>query len=454
MYPTTQIDLFKGQPAISMLPVNRLKQASSAALSDKTIFGTGLEYGPNEGHLPMRKNMAEWLTRFYKPSQPIPIDRVCITGGASQNLACILQVFTDPAQTKMIWLVEPTYHLGFRIFEDAGFMGRLRGIPEDEDGLDVAALECALEAFEQEHLTQHDTVFLYSDFRCWYRNTYKHKVYKTERPHGKIYKHVIYCVPTFSNPSGKTMPQARREYLIRVARRFDALVVADDVYDFLHWGNAHGSGDSNPLARLVDIDRALDGGPREFGNVVSNGSFSKLIGPGCRVGWAEGTSRFIHGLSEAGSTRSGGAASQLMSTFVNEMLEDNFLPEYIRDTLIPEGRKRHTLLASAVKAHLGPFGVTFAPDPETSALVGGYFIWLRLPDTLTSAQVCEWALQTQNLVLASGETFAVPGGDCPVELHRRLRLCFMCEDEGRLVEGVERLGLVIQDILGNNQNQG
>lgn len=143
-----------------------------------------------------------------------------------------------------------------------------------------------------------------------------------------------------------------------------------------------------------------------------------------------------------------------MSTFVNEMLEDNFLPEYIRNTLIPEGRKRHTLLASAVKAHLGPFGVTFAPDPETSALVGGYFIWLRLPDTLTSTRVCEWALRTQNLVLASGETFAVPGGDFPVELHHRLRLCFMCEDEGRLVEGVERLGLVIQDILGNDQNQG
>ncbi|CAG7973148.1 unnamed protein product [Penicillium salamii] len=434
MYPTTQIDLFKGQPAISMLPVNRLKQASSAALSDKTIFGTGLEYGPNEGHLPMRKNMAKWLTKFYNPSQPIPTDRVCITGGASQNLACILQVFTDPAQTKMIWLVEPTYHLGFRIFEDAGFMGRLRGIPEDEDGMDVAALERALEAFEQEHQTHNDTV------------------YKTERPHGKMYKHVIYCVPTFSNPSGRTMPRARRGYLVRVARKFDALVVADDVYDFLTWGNAH-SGDSS-LARLVDIDRVLDDGPREFGNVVSNGSFSKLIGPGCRVGWAEGTSRFIHGLSEAGSTRSGGAASQLMSTFVNEMLEDNFLPEYIRDTLIPEGRKRHTLLASAVKAHLGPFGVTFAPDPETSALVGGYFIWLRLPDTLTSTQVCEWALRTQNLVLASGETFAVPGGDFSAELHHRLRLCFMCEDEGRLVEGVERLGLVIQDILGNDQNQG
>ncbi|CAG7974796.1 unnamed protein product [Penicillium olsonii] len=433
MYPATQIDLFQGWPAISMLPVDRLKQATSAALSDETIFATGLEYGPNEGHLPMRKNIAKWLTEFYETSHPIDADRVCTTGGASQNLACVLQVFTDPGQTKMIWLVEPTYHLGFRTFEDAGFMDRLRGIPEDEDGLDVAALELALEAFEQDNPITSDTV------------------YKAERPHGKIYKHVIYCVPSFSNPSGKTMPRARREELVRVARRFDALVVADDVYDFLSWGTALGSQNST-LPRLVDIDRVLDGGPHDrFGNVLSNGSFSKLIGPGCRVGWAEGTPSFIHGLSEAGSTRSGGAPSQLMSTFVNEMLEDNFLPEYVSQWLVSEGRRRHLLLASAIKAHLGPFGVTFSPDPETSALAGGYYIWIRLPDTLTSTQVCEGALKNQNLVLGSGETFAVPGGNSAAgELHRRLRLCFMWEDEGRLVEGVERLGLVIQDILGNH----
>lgn len=128
-----------------------------------------------------------------------------------------------------------------------------------------------------------------------------HKIYKTERSHGKIYKHVIYCVPTFANPSGKTMPRARREALVRLARRYDALVITDDVYDFLSWGTSQEPGSvSSPPARLVDIDRVLDDGPQDrFGNVVSNGSFSKLIGPGCRVGWAEGMPDFIYGLSEA-----------------------------------------------------------------------------------------------------------------------------------------------------------
>ncbi|KAJ5835480.1 Pyridoxal phosphate-dependent transferase major region subdomain 1 [Penicillium robsamsonii] len=432
MVPTIQIDLFQGWPATAMLPVERLKQAANSALSNKAIFTEGFAYGPDEGYFPLRKNIAAWLSQSYTPVQPISAERICITGGASQNLACVLQVFTDPAQTEIIWFVEPTYHLVFRVFEDAGLSGRMRGIPEDGEGMDVAALELDLEAFDRGDL-------LYQA-GC-------EKTYKLDRPYRKIYKHVIYCVPSFSNPSGTTMSHSRREALVRVARKYNALVVADDVYDFLSWGLGH------PQLRLVDIDRVLDGGPEDqFGNVVSNGSFSKLIGPGCRVGWAEGTKDFIYGLSQAGSTRSGGAPSQLTSTFINDLLEDSFLPEYITNTLVPEGRRRHCILASAIKTHLGHFGVSFTPDPETSPVAGGYYIWLQLPAALTATQVCREALEIQNLVLGGGETFAVPGEDTPGgDLHRRLRLCFMWEDEGRLVEGVERLGLVIQSVLTNNE---
>lgn len=132
-----------------MLPVERLKQAANNALSNTSIFTEGFAYGPDEGYFPLRKNIAEWLSQSYAPAQPIGAERICITGGASQNLACVLQVFTDPAQTEIIWLVEPTYHLVFRVFEDAGFSGRMRGIPEDGEGMDVAALELALDAFER-----------------------------------------------------------------------------------------------------------------------------------------------------------------------------------------------------------------------------------------------------------------------------------------------------------------
>lgn len=99
------------------------------------------------------------------------------------------------------------------------------------------------------------------------------------------------------------MSLRRRVELVRLARQYDALIVTDDVYDFLQWST---DPDSVPaqlatacVPRLVDVDRFLDGGPKDdWGNAVSNGSFSKLVGPGVRTGWAEGTEKFVYGLSQ------------------------------------------------------------------------------------------------------------------------------------------------------------
>ncbi|KAF9640313.1 hypothetical protein BFW01_g12119 [Lasiodiplodia theobromae] len=271
--PNNRIDLFAGWPAPSLLPVSLLKDAAVTALSDPNVFFPGLGYGPDEGYEPLRKNIAKWMTEFYLPAEPVSLKHICITGGASQNIACILQVYTDPAVARCVWMVEPAYYLARRIFEDAGFGdGRIRGIPGGDDaelgGIDLAYLENAMEDVE----------------RQW---------------HQKIYSHVIYCVPTFSNPSGVTMPKATRRALVRLARKYDILVLCDDVYDFLS-ANPGNDEATSLLPRIVDIDKALDGGPHDsFGNVVSNGSFSKIAGPGCRVGWAEGTEKFIYGLSQA-----------------------------------------------------------------------------------------------------------------------------------------------------------
>ena len=95
----------------------------------------------------------------------------------------------------------------------------------------------------------------------------------------------------------------RREALVRVARKFDALIITDDVYDALQWPVETEStlqySDKACLPRIVDIDRYLEGGPCDkFGNAVSNGSFSKLVAPGCRTGWAEGTEALAYGLSQ------------------------------------------------------------------------------------------------------------------------------------------------------------
>ena len=104
------------------------------------------------------------------------------------------------------------------------------------------------------------------------------------------------------------MTLLRRQELVRVAREYDACIISDDVYDQLQWPadieDPRSSIKHALLPRVVDIDRVLDGGSERdgtdgFGNAVSNGSFSKISGPGCRTGWAEGTPKFAWGVSQA-----------------------------------------------------------------------------------------------------------------------------------------------------------
>lgn len=148
----TPIDRLKGWPAIHLLPIDRLKEAAARKLSNKSILEEAFGYGPDEGHFPLRQNIATWLSDTYLPATPIKAERICITGGASQNLASILQVFTDPLQTQRVWLPVPTYHLVFQTVEDAGFHGRMVGVPEDESGMDVEAFEKALQKFESNQI--------------------------------------------------------------------------------------------------------------------------------------------------------------------------------------------------------------------------------------------------------------------------------------------------------------
>ena len=304
------INLQKGWPSPRLLPSVALHKAASATLLNKDRATDSMLYGPSKGDLALRKGVAEWLSQLYilrsqaalQPSEtespgdtsdltpsPISVDRIAITNGASQNLASILEAFTDPIYTRRIWMVEPTYFHACTIFEDAGFQGRLVGVPENEEGLDIDFLRSQIAAVDED-AGKHEL------------SSSSH--FKKPPRYEKLYRHVIYLVPTFSNPSAKTYTLARRENLVKLAREFDALLVTDDCYDFLSWPLNTPPGDPgttlalSPPPRLSDIDASLVGGDSRWGNSVSNGSFSKVVGPGLRCGWAEATPQFITRLNK------------------------------------------------------------------------------------------------------------------------------------------------------------
>ncbi|OCK92211.1 PLP-dependent transferase [Cenococcum geophilum 1.58] len=435
------INFLQGWPNTSLLPTHLVRKASNNVLSNSILSFPAMLYGPDQGDPRLRENIASWLSDFYKPPKPILLDRITITGGASQNLACILQVFTDPLFTRNIWMVAPCYMLAFRIFDDSGFHGKLRAIPEDDEGVDIDFLRREIRKSE-EKATQEGN---------------NEPKLKPARPWGKIYRHIIYAVPTFSNPSFKTMTLRRREDLVRVARDFDALIVTDDVYDFLQWPsspNSQTSGlDTAVLPRVVDVDRFLDGGSERegvdgFGNVASNGSFSKICGPGLRTGWVEGTPKLAYGVSQTGSSRSGGAPSHLTATFVADALASGELQRHVLDTLQPSYSSRYRSMISAIETNLLPLGVKI-PQPDRD-VVGGYFIWLTLPSSLRGAVVAQRAKEEENLIVAQGDLFEVPGDTDHASFPHDLRLCFAWEDEDKLAEGIQRLASVIRNMQNDS----
>lgn len=251
-----------------------------------------------------------------------------------------------------------------------------------------------------------------------------------------------------------TMTVLRRQQLVRLAREYDALVITDDVYDQLQWPANTSTSDSAIehaiLPRIVDIDRSLDGGAERegadgFGNTVSNGSFSKIAGPGCRTGWAEGTAKFVWGLSQCGSSKSGGAPSHLVATFMSRMLASGDLQRHVFQTLQPAYARRYREMLEAIDKHLIPLGVTL--PQRKRQVMGGYFVWLLLPGNLRATEVARKAKDSEELDVAPGNVSAVWGDEASVDLDGNIRLSFSYEEEGRLALGVERLAKVIKQML-------
>ena len=253
------------------------------------------------------------------------------------------------------------------------------------------------------------------------------------------------------------MPLACRQRLVQIARKHDALIISDDIYDMLQWPSSQSSVSSSPrtlgplLPRLVDIDRSLPplaSDPHHFGHSLSNGSFSKIVGPGVRTGWIDARPALVDALATCGSTRAGGCPSQLVAAMIAELMRGGFLQAHVCDTLIPAYRRRREIMVEAIRRHLGPVGVVLTTISSADEyLVGGYFLWMELPCGIASSKVSRIADEEENLAVSPGVLFGVSGDHAKGEFERFLRLSFSYEEERNLEEGIVRLARVIQRLL-------
>ena len=252
------------------------------------------------------------------------------------------------------------------------------------------------------------------------------------------------------------MPLACRKALVNLARKHNALIICDDIYDMLQWPSASENTIpalplpvTAPLPRLIDIDRALPehpDDPRGFGHALSNGSFSKIVAPGVRTGWVDARPTLVKALAGCGATIAGGCPSQLVATMLAEMMDHGWLQKHVSGNLIPAYRKRRVLMKQAVERELGGLGGGVV-DVGDTGLVGGFFLWIRLPHGTKATEVVRMARETEALTVPPGPLFGVAWEEQEADFENFVRLSFSYEDEANLVEGVARLGRVVRTLL-------
>lgn len=189
-------------------------------------------------------------------------ENLLATSGASFGLQHCLSLLTRPGSvTRYAFFQNPTYHLVYRIFTDVGYdTSQFVGIPDTDTGLDVDYFQRFLET----HLSSDDS------------NS------------SEYYTAVFYCVPTHANPTSSTLSPNKRRRLVELAKKYNVLLICDDVYDLLTF-------DELAPKRVVAYDLEADDGKPV---VVSNCSYSKILAPGSRAGWIEAPPKIISKLGD------------------------------------------------------------------------------------------------------------------------------------------------------------
>jgi 2-aminoadipate transaminase len=353
------ISFARGVPAPECLPVAELADCARAAL--ERDGATVLSYGSSAGYGPLR----EWIAERHG----VDPARVLVTNGSLQGMVFLAERFAG----ERVLVEAPSYDRPLKILAARGV--ETTPLAMDDEGLDLDALAQALGEGKK-------PAFLYT-------------------------------IPTFQNPSGRTLSEERRHRLVDLVRDHELLVLEDDPYGLVRF-----EGEAPPT--LFD----LEGGK----NVAYSSSFSKTIAPGLRVGYFVLPQVLEHDL-EALATSTYITPVLLGQATVFEFLRrGNFEPNLERVAMLL-GARRDAMLEALARE---------LPDARWSRPQGGYFIWLELPEGCDAGALLERAT-------AAGVTF-VPGTDFGGAPNTaRLAFSFVSPDE--IKEGVRRLAALVREPL-------
>ena len=354
------ISFARGVPGPDLLPVEELAECARSAVEQDGR--TVLNYGPVGGYGPLR----EWIAKQHG----VAPGRILVTNGSLEGLNLVLERF---AALGRILVEAPTYDRPLKIAARLG--AELHAIPHDEEGLDLDALEAELG--------------------------------RDGRPA------FLYVLPTFQNPSGRTLSLERRRRLVELVHEYELTVLEDDPYRLVRF-------EGQPLPTLLE----LEGGER----LLYSSSFSKIVAPGLRVGY------FVLPAS---------LASELEQLAVNIWLAPSFLPqatllEFLRrGNLEPNLARVCASLGKRRDAMLAGLDERLA-EARWSRPEGGYFVWVDFPAGVDSGELLARA-EPAGVSFVCGTDFFPEG----LGGQNSARLAFSFVSPEEIEEGVDRLAGVL-----------
>jgi 2-aminoadipate transaminase len=366
------ISLAGGLPDTSTFPAERLASIMSKVAAANSA--KALQYAPTEGMAAVADCIAQVMAE--EDTAVDPAD-VLVTTGGQQVIDLVCKTLIDPGD--VIIAEAPTYPGAVPAF--MAYQADVVQVEMDSDGMRVDEMEAVLERLDSEG----------------------------RRPK------FIYTIPNFQNPAGVTMSLPRRKRLVEVARKRELLVLEDNPYGLLRY-------EGEPLPTL----HSLDGG--EF--VIYLGTFSKILSPGLRLGWAVAPGP-VHQKMNLGKQESDLCSSSLSQMFVAQYFAEGDWQDYVL-TLRDVYRRRRDTMLDALAEH-------FPAEATWTHPRGGLFVWATLPDYIDTTDLLARALQS-NVAFVPGRAAYLDGRG-----GSSMRLNFSGVDEQAIREGVRRIGETVRE---------
>ncbi|MDO4274263.1 MAG: PLP-dependent aminotransferase family protein [Eubacteriales bacterium] len=357
-----------GLPAPELFPVEEIK-----AVNDHVLDHHGeqaLQYATTEGYKPLR----EWIAKRMNANLGTSFsdDNIMITHGSQQALDLSGKVFLDEGD--VVLCESPTYLAAISAFNAYGC--RFVEVETDEEGMIITELEKALKV----------------------------------NPGSKL----IYVIPDFQNPTGRTWSLKRRRELADMAAKYQVMVLEDNPYGELRY-----EGEFLPSVKSFD----------RVGSVVCTGTFSKVFCPGYRIGWIAGEKEVIrkYVLVKQGV--------DLQCNTIAQMVIAAYLEKYDIDAHINKirevYRKRRDVALDAVSRY-------FPSDIKYTKPEGGLFLWIELGESVNTVDLLEKCLE-YDVAFVPGNSFYPNQNKC-----NTLRINFSNMQEDKITEGIARIGRILR----------